>query len=141
MSDLIQRLYAEADLYRNEGACDIADFLDEASRRIAELEAANRALQKRANNVNIAFARRSNARVMEANDRAKRAEAALERAQGAVRLPRITEQILDDLGPATLLIEATDETESGWSWTQDAVDFACLLNQHRLSMDKESGDE
>ena len=51
---------------------------------------------------------------------------------GPAYLPKITEQILDDFGPATLLIEPTDETESEWNWTQDAVDFANLLNQHRL---------
>ena len=45
---------------------NIEDLLDEANTRIAELEAANKALKRRANNVNIAFARRNNERVVNA---------------------------------------------------------------------------
>ena len=113
MSDLIQRLYAEADLYRNEGACDIADFLDEASRRIAELEAANKALKKRTSDVNIAFARRNNERVVKANTRVKRAEAALwevgellEKWLSKRTNPLYTDQQADGIGACAIQLRA-----------------------------------
>lgn len=47
MSDLIERLNDEADLCRNDGANDIADLLDEAIKRIAELESENNRLKKK----------------------------------------------------------------------------------------------
>ena len=111
MSDLTERLYAEADLCRNEGAFDIADLLDEANTRIAE--AANKALKKRTSDVNIAFARRNNERVVKANTRVKRAEAVLrevaelsEKWLSKRTNPLYTDQQADGIGACAIQLRA-----------------------------------
>ena len=42
-------------------------------------------------------------------------------------LPVITDEIAEQFSEAVLLV-VPDKTESGYSWAQEAVDFACLLD-------------
>lgn len=48
-------------------------------------------------------------------------------APSPVSLPVITQEILDEFGGFHKLITPNPSTGPNWTWTQDAVDFACLI--------------
>jgi len=58
-----------------------------------------------------------------------------------VALPVITAQIAMDFRGVITLIEQDDTVKSGWCWrwTQDAVDFACLIAAAPAPAEAESG--